>query len=258
MSVTKKILVALCAVVVLAAVVTASVLGTVAYMVSASKVSNVFTVGNVMITLDESAVTPEGVPTGAGRTDKNSYHLMPGKSYTKDPAITVDPSTEACYLFLVTRNQITNIEVQGDHVNKPTMAQQMYNNGWAIYKDTTAGTRVWIYCGSKANITGTYGSGDYGFTPVAVCGTNRAETAVSGKILVASAMISIFQQFHVTTDPALTNNLAIYSGAEVTINAVGIQADSFGEIGNIPALDAAWAAVVNQFPYIQDNVSISN
>ena len=60
MTLKKKLLVALCAIVVLAAVVAASVMGTVAYMVSASKVSNVFTIGNVLITLNESKVDANG------------------------------------------------------------------------------------------------------------------------------------------------------------------------------------------------------
>ena len=250
MSIKKKLLVALAVVVVLSTVIAASVLGTVAYMTSASKVSNVFTVGNVFITLNETAVTPEGVPVpGAERTDKNSYHLMPGKSYLKDPAITVAADTESCYLFLVTRNQITEIQ----DPSKPTMADQMYANGWAIYKDTSAGSRVWVYCGSAANINGKFGDTEYTYTPVAVCGANRASAAAGIENVIVTnpdVMIKIFQEFHITTDKS--TNLNIYSGAEVTINAVGIQSDSFGTIGDITSIDKAWAAVIAQYPYIQD------
>lgn len=250
MSTKKKLLIAFGSVVALVAVVVASIAGTVAYMTSASKVSNVFTIGNVSITLSESAVNPDGtVIEGVARTDKNSYHLMPGKTYTKDPAITVDPETEACYIFLVTRNQITAIE----DPTKPTMANQMYTNGWAIYKDTSAGSRVWIYCGS--NTISNQGTQSNTFEAVAVCGANRApQTAVTNLVSKgATEMIPVFGQFHITTTESA--NLSIYAGAEVTINAVGIQADSFGAFGSRAAIDAAWAAVVQQFPYIQDTVT---
>ena len=246
----KKLLIVLLAIAALAAVAAGSSLGTIAYMTSASKVSNLFTVGNVKVTLDESVVDGDGkIVTTGERTDRNSYHLMPGKSYDKDPRITVAADTETCYIFLITRNQITDIEVQGDP-EKLTMAEQMVQNGWGIYKDTTAGSRVWIYCGSAANVDA---ETKMAVKPVAVCGTDRASTANGETILVASNYIPVFTKFHITTDKSA--DLNIYSGAEVTINAVAIQSDSFGTAGAMNSVDAAWAAVVNQFPYIQDNVS---
>lgn len=245
----KKLLIVLSAVLAVAAIVTATVVGTVAYMTSASKVSNVFTVGNVFITLDESEVNPDGTRASDKRTDRNSYHLMPGKSYIKDPAITVDANTESCYLFLVTRNQITSIEANasGAATDKPTMAEQMRKNGWAVYKDTSVGSRVWVYCG--VDTTGM--TDDY--APVAVCGENITPADSKTKQIPASQRIEIFEEFHITTEQSA--NLSIYSGAEVTINAVGIQSDSFGTIGEKESLDKAWAAVIAQYPYIQDNVN---
>ena len=240
----KKLLIVIGALVAVAAIVAGSVFGTIAYLTSASKVSNVFTVGDVFITLDESAVDADGkIIEGAARTDRNSYHLIPGKSYDKDPRITVEANTESCYLFLVTRNQITAIE----DPNQKTMAQQMVENGWGIYKDTTAGTRVWVYCGKAANVNA---DTKQAVTPVAVCGANKTAAGAEPK-----THIPIFQEFHITNDSTASANLSLYSGAEVTINAVGIQSDSFGTIGEMSSIDAAWAAVVNQYPYIQDSVS---
>ena len=63
--------------------VIATVLATMAYLTSSSAVSNVFTVGNVKLNMTETKVNNDGTPvtgTGAGRTDTNSYHLVPGKS----------------------------------------------------------------------------------------------------------------------------------------------------------------------------------
>ena len=242
----KKILIALGALVAVAAIVAASVMGTLAYMTSASKVSNVFTVGNVFITLDEGVVNSEGIITDVNnRTDRNSYLLMPGKSYDKDPRITVQADTESCYLFLVTRNEIKNIEDTTDSAKK-TMAQQMVANGWGIYKDTSAGSRVWVYCGTAANVNA---ETMMAVTPVAVCGSAKSYSNVTK----VTAPIAIFTKFHITPD--IGENLNIYSGAEVAINAVGIQTDGFGTIGSEAAINAAWAAVVNQYPYIQDDIS---
>lgn len=257
----KKILIALCALVAVMAIVAASVMGTIAYMTSASKVSNVFTIGDVLITLDESAVNPDGTPVaGGGRTDRNSYHLMPGETYVKDPAITVAPKTETCYLFLVTRNQITTIEANadGNHADTPTMAEQMYANGWAIYKDTSVGSRVWVYCGKAANITGKYGATGYTYTPMAVCGASvaSADTATVDMI-EEGTLIPIFEEFTITSDS--TKDIKPYGGAEVTINAVAIQASSeFGTLCSHDAIDKAWAAVIAQYPYIQDSNTSSN
>ena len=264
MTAKKKLLIMAGVIVAVVAIVAGSVLGTIAYMTSASKVSNVFTVGNVKITLDESVVNNEGkIVDRTNRTDRNSYHLMPGKSYDKDPQIHVQADTESCYLFLVTRNQILDIEVQDDP-NKPTMRQQMVQNGWGIYKTTTAGSVVWIYCGSSDNVyhnaTATdaanyaaKGSENYmhAKTPVAVCGTSRDVSTEDN--IFAKTDINVFSEFHITTGESA--NLSIYAGAEVTINAVGIQCDSFGAVGSESAVNAAWTAVVNQFPYIQDDVA---
>ena len=240
----KKLLIALGMVVAAVAIAAGSIAGTVAYMTSASKVSNVFTIGNVKIHMDEGKVDANGqIPDPDVRTDSNSYLLMPGKSYDKDPIITVQADTQPCYLFLVTRNQISSIE----DPSKPTMAQQMVANGWGIYKDTTAGSRVWIYCGKN-----TAGQNDRidanmnALQPVAICGTGvDAEKGVT--------TIPVFTKFHITTTES--DNLAIYAGAEVTLNAVGIQADSFVDDPDVKAVDKAWAAVVAQFPYIQDNLN---
>ena len=86
----KALLLTLCAVL----LVTASVLGTMAYLTSTDEVQNTFTVGQVKITLDEAKVTTDGEPVeGAARVTENSYKLMPGHTYTKDPTIHVDAAS---------------------------------------------------------------------------------------------------------------------------------------------------------------------
>lgn len=91
----KALLLTLCAVLLVAA----SVLGTMAYLTSTDTVTNTFTVGKVEIKLDEAKVTTDGIPVeGAGRVTANSYKLMPGTTYTKDPTVTVKAGSEESYV----------------------------------------------------------------------------------------------------------------------------------------------------------------
>ena len=91
----KALLLTLCAVL----LVTASVLGTMAFLTSKDEVVNTFTVGSVKITLDEAKVTTDGKPVeGAARVKANSYKLLPGHTYTKDPTIHVDAASEDCFI----------------------------------------------------------------------------------------------------------------------------------------------------------------
>ena len=103
----KALLLTLCAVLLIAA----SVLGTMAYLTSTDTVTNTFTVGKVEIKLDEAKVTADGIPVeGAARVTANSYKLMPGTTYTKDPTVTVKAGSEESYVRMkVTFNNATAI-----------------------------------------------------------------------------------------------------------------------------------------------------
>ena len=104
----KKILVA-CLCVALAVLTIAGT--TLAYLTSTAKVTNTFTVGNVSIKLDEAKVTELGAPVeGAARVGENSYKLLPGRTYTKDPTVTVKSGSEESYVRLkVTFNNASEI-----------------------------------------------------------------------------------------------------------------------------------------------------
>ena len=61
--------------------------GTVAWLTDkTTAVVNTFTYGDINITLAE--------------TTGNSYKIIPGVNITKDPKVTVNPNSEACYLFV--------------------------------------------------------------------------------------------------------------------------------------------------------------
>lgn len=120
---TKALMLVLCAVL----LVTASVLGTMAYLTSTDQVVNTFTVGKVAITLDEAQVKEDGTPVaGAARVTGNAYHLLPGHTYTKDPTVHVQANSENSFIFVKVENGIEKYE------GSPTIAEQIAANGWTL------------------------------------------------------------------------------------------------------------------------------
>ena len=92
----KKAALLLCSAVLLVCI---SIGATVAYLTSKDTVVNTFTVGNVAITMDETKVDENGTPIqGVDRVQANTYKLMPGHTYTKDPTIHVSDTSEEAYL----------------------------------------------------------------------------------------------------------------------------------------------------------------
>lgn len=191
----KALLLMLCAVLLVAA----SVLGTMAYLTSTDEVVNTFTVGNVKITLDEQDV--DNSTTGADRDQANSYKLLPGHTYTKDPTIHVDASSEDCYLFVKVVNEIAAIE------GTTTVADQMTTKGWKVV-DAEKG--IYVYA------TGM-----------------DAKTAVS-----ANANIAVFDNFTIDgtkvvnvpegeTVPTGKLDIAEYNNKTITVTAYAIQKDGF-------------------------------
>ena len=113
-----------------ALVIAMSVAGTVAYLTSQDSVANTFTVGKVKITLDEAKVDTNGAAvTSEGRVKANSYKLIPGHTYTKDPIIHVDANSEKCWLFVKVENGISAIEDSANSAK--TIAAQLAANGWS-------------------------------------------------------------------------------------------------------------------------------
>lgn len=87
-------------------------------------IKNTFTVGNVDISLTE--------------TTGNSYKMVPGQPITKDPKVTVEVGSEACYLFVKVEKSAT----LKDYIDYTV------DNGWTpldgvedvFYKDVDATT----------------------------------------------------------------------------------------------------------------------
>ena len=63
---------------------------------------NTFTVGEVSLKLDETDVDENGIPIpNANRVTGNEYKLIPGKTYVKDPTLTVLSGSEPSYVRLL-------------------------------------------------------------------------------------------------------------------------------------------------------------
>lgn len=112
--------------------VVGSVLGTLAYLTSQATVTNTFTVGDVEITLDEAKANADGIlVANADRVKANSYKLLPGHTYAKDPTVHVDANSEDSWLFVKVENEIADIEALGN-----TVASQMQAKGWSLIEGT--------------------------------------------------------------------------------------------------------------------------
>lgn len=79
----------------LALICSVAVIGTIAYLVDKTQaVENTFTAGNVDITLTESDADNDN------DANANEYKMIPGNTIEKDPEVTVESGSEACWLFI--------------------------------------------------------------------------------------------------------------------------------------------------------------
>lgn len=168
-----------------------TIAGTVAYLTSQDTVTNTFTVGNVKITLDETDV--DNSTPNKDRDQANSYKLLPGHEYTKDPIVHVDANSEDCYLFVKVANEIAAIE---DSSN--TVASQMEAKGW---KAVDGQNGLYVYVGTAAGAS----------APLAV---------------TKSTDVTVFEKIKVTG--TVTNDtLADYANETITVTAYAVQKDGF-------------------------------
>ena len=132
----KALLLTLCAVL----LVTASVLGTMAYLTSQDTVTNTFSVGSVAIKLDEAKANPDGsLVKGAERVKANSYKLLPGHTYNKDPMVTVLKGSEDSYIKMtVTFSNASALDAifAPDGANLTTIFNGYDSSNWT-YKGNT-------------------------------------------------------------------------------------------------------------------------
>ena len=195
-------------------VIAMSVAGTYAYLTSADEVVNTFTVGDVQIKLDEAKVDANGVAvTPAERVKANSYKLLPGHTYNKDPMVTVLKGSESSYVKMtVTFSNAAELDAIFDP--KGADMTSIFNG----YDSTN-----WIYKGNTEN------TGD---------NTRTYEFWYKEAVAAPTADVALDALFDSITVPGTINNdqLATIKGMTITVNAYAIQADGFANA------EAAWAA----------------
>lgn len=235
----KKLLTAVALTLAAVILVVASVLTTIAYLTSAAKVSNTFTVGKVGILMYESQVDDQGkaLPDNSSingdmkDSSGNSYHLVPGATYSKDPTIYVLSKSVPSYLFLYVQNDIAAIEADGyDHDDgdsalpevegMKSIHNQLLENGWRVHKVGEKGT-AYYYSNNAAN-----------------------EEDLAPRFAVANEVIPTFSTFTVDGHA----DVDAYEGKEVNVTAYAIQEQE------IDTVAAAWDAIVASYP----NASVGN
>ena len=189
-------------------VIAMSVAGTYAYLTSADKVVNTFTVGNVQIKLDEAKANADGtlVPN-ADRVKANSYKLLPGHNYKKDPMVTVLKGSESSYVKMtVTFSNASQL----DAIFAPDGGADMTSifNGYD--------SANWIYMGN---------------TEDTVANTRTYEFWYKETVAAPDADVALDPLFDSITVPGTIDNdqLATIKGMTITVNAYAIQADGFND-----------------------------
>lgn len=195
-------------------VIAMSVAGTYAYLTSTDKVVNTFTVGNVAITLDEAKANADGtLVANADRVKANSYKLLPGHTYNKDPMVTVKAGSESSYVKMtVTVSKAAELDAIFDPKGADLL--KIFNN----YDRTN-----WIYMGN---------------TEDASANTRTYEFWYKETVAAPDADVALDALFDSITVPSGINNdqLKTIEGMTITVNAYAIQADGFANA------EAAWAA----------------
>lgn len=206
----KALLLTFCAVL----LVVASVLGTIAYLTSQDEVKNTFTVGQVAINLDEAKVNPDGTQVAnADRVKANSYKLLPGHTYTKDPTVTVLKGSESSYIKMtVTFTKAKEL----DAIFAPNGAELT-----SIFKGYDSAN--WIAKGNTKNTT---------------ANTRTYEFWYKKAVGAPTADVKLDALFDFITVPSTINNdqLKTIADMTITVNAYAIQADGF------KTAEKAWAA----------------
>lgn len=206
----KALLLSLCAVL----LVTVSVLGTMAYLTSQDQVVNSFTVGSVNIRLDEAKANPDGtLVANADRVKENSYKLLPGHTYNKDPMVTVLKGSEPSYVKMtVTFTKASEL----DAIFAPDGADMT-----SIFNGYDAAN--WLYKGN---------------TKDAAANTRTYEFWYKETVDALDADVALDALFDSITVPGsiTKEQLATIKDMTITVNAYAIQADGFD------TAEKAWAA----------------
>lgn len=195
--------------------VIATIFATMAYLTAEDEVVNTFTVGDVKIKLDEAKANTDGtLVEGADRVQANSYKLLPGHTYAKDPMVTVIGDSEESYirmtLTLSKSKELDEIFAPDGGANMPEIFNGYNSDNWTYkgnVEDAAANTRTYEFW------------------------YKDTVSAAGGDV----ALDALFES--ITVPGEITNaQLATINDMTITVNAYAIQADGF------ESAEEAWAA----------------
>ena len=174
-------------------------------MTANDTVTNTFTVGQVAINLDEAKVTEDGkAVTPAERVKANSYKLLPGHTYTKDPTVTVLKGSEFSYIKMT----VTFTEAKElDDIFAPNGANltSIFNG----YDDAN-----WIAKGDTKDADANTRTYEFWYKEAVGAPTTDVK------------LDALFKSITVPND-ITGEQLATIQGMTITVNAYAIQADGF-------------------------------
>lgn len=210
-----------------------SVMGTLAYLTDSESVTNTFTIGQVDIVLDEAKVDKDGKVVGSERVDKNEYHLIPGKTYTKDPTITVQTNSEESYIrMIMTVHNASAVQTIIDNHQLGDFSALI--GGWE--------KEVWMYEGFSENTEANTISFEFRYEKPVGAGDTAEELPALFETLIVPENVN-GTELKALYDP---NGDANYDdGFKMVIVGHAIQKAGFEDA------DAAWAAFEKQIEAAQ-------
>lgn len=204
----KKAALLLCSAVLLVCI---SIGATVAYLTSKDTVVNTFTVGNVAITMDETKVDENGTPIqGVDPVQANTYKLMPGHTYTKDPTIHVSDTSEEAYLGVKVVFENSAEADEKLSLNMLSIFSGFIAENWTIQEKTQEDNDVYYLLTRKNTVT-------------------------------KNDNIKLFD-YVVITDEMTNEQIAYLNNIRMEITAYAVQKDGFSS-----AADALKAAFATEF-----------
>ena len=119
--------------------------GMLAYFTDQETRTNVFTIGDVKITLNEAGWTNT---TGTNYTRTEATNIAPNTTVAKAPTIT-NSGTNAAYVFLKVEVPVANVTVGGTQASQEIFTLGTIDSAWTQVSHTT-GTYVFAYGTSSA------------------------------------------------------------------------------------------------------------
>lgn len=226
----KALIIIMCVVLLMAV----SIFGTLSYLTDSESVTNTFTVGLVKIKLNETDVNTDGKKASDDRVQTNEYELLPGRTYIKDPTVTVDKGSIESYIRMM-------VEVERIDQLKAALPDSKYyadldkdgsTDDFALEMllDSSWNYSQWHFAGYTEKGT----SGIYEFRYYTTVDTSKSNADLPLEPLFTKIKV-----------PGEIDNeqLADLADVEIVVTAHAIQVSGFDDA------DAAWAAFKKQNLY---------